>query len=246
MGRKPKIGQKLIPYVLDSAIRTVAGCRFPSSPDLLRRIIDALIKKTLDAEASRNRAREQSRIRTLLQMLVAIEQIQAKTPWPDGSALYLVPTDEFVNEIPKHTLNAYSSFLLNELSLPNRSRRQHLLVTLRLQRDFILDFMDHHSYQNLADRPQEEWFEKKHGDHLFSVLRAYPCFCSYPETLKEILYPPGRDCPLSELDNRKGKYLAPAGSTINYLLGNLHRTTPQQIQKLLKEPLREGLPRVIT
>ncbi|HSF67080.1 MAG TPA: hypothetical protein VLA67_06575 [Nitrospiraceae bacterium] len=145
---------------------------------------------------------------------------------PDGSALYLVVNSDLTNEIPEESLNAYSSFLLNALSRPNRSKRQHLLVTIHLQRYFLLDFMAHYGYQNLSDNRQEEWFENTHGEHLFSTLTAYPCFCSYPRTLKKLLHPPAPRDPLSEFDEREGKYLAPAGSTINYLLSILHHTTP--------------------
>ena len=199
-------------------------------------------------ESPRNRTREEARIRILLQMLAAIEQIRAKTPWPAGSALYLLGDDksDLANEIPEESLNVYSSFLLDALSLPNRSKRQHLLITLHLQRDFILGFMNHYGYQNLADNRQEEWFEKTFGEHFFSVLTAHPCFCPYPRTLKEVLYPPAPHDPLSEFDEREGKYLAPAGSTINYLLANLHHTTPEQIRRLLKESLEEGPPILIT
>jgi hypothetical protein len=106
----------------------------------------------------------------------------------------------------------------------------------------MLNFMDGYGYQNLADTRQEEWFKNTHGKHFFSVLTAHPCFCSYPRTLKEILHPPAPRDPLSEFDERKMKYLAPTGSTINYILGNLHRTTAEQIRKLLKEPLEKGPP----
>lgn len=76
MSTKPKKREKVIPFVLDSAIRKVADGRLPSSPELLCRIIDALVKKATYVELSRNRAREEARIRILLQMLAAIEQIR--------------------------------------------------------------------------------------------------------------------------------------------------------------------------
>jgi hypothetical protein len=218
----------------------VADSPLPSSPELLRRIIDALVKRTAYVESRRNRTREGVGIRVLLQYLAAIEQIRAKTPWPDGSVLNLLDKSYLENEMPEERLDAYSSWLLNALSRPSRSKIQHLLITLHLQRNFIVKFMEVHSYQNLADNRQEEWFENTHGEHFFSVLTAHPCFCSYPRTLKEVLHPPAPRDHLSEFDERKGKYLAPAGSTINYLLANLHHTTPEQIRKLLKKSLEEG------
>jgi hypothetical protein len=247
---KPKKRPAPVPFVLQSAIRKATDRPLPSSPDLLCRIIEALVKRTSYVESRRSRTREEARIRVLLQMLAAIEQIQAKTPWPDGSALYLGDKSHLENEMPEVTLNAYSSFLLNELSRPNRSKRQHLLVTLHFQRHFILSFMAVHGYQNVADNRQEEWFENTYGEHFFSVLTAYPCFCPYPQTLREVLYPVRRDPfserdPLSECD-QKGKYLAPAGRTSNDLLANLHNTRPEQIRKLLKEPLAQGPPVLLT
>lgn len=168
---------------------------------------------------------------------------------PDGSALYLVVNSDLTNEIPEESLNAYSSFLLNALSRPNRSKRQHLLVTIHLQRYFLLDFMAHYGYQNLSDNRQEEWFENTHGEHLFQLSQLTLVSAHIRGHLKSYSIRRLHATPLANLmKERESIWPQQAAQLIIFCLSSTtpHHTTLEQNRKLLKKSLEKGPPIFLT
>lgn len=228
MGTKPKKRAAPIPFDLSTAIKKVGPRALPKDPEMLQRIVIALMRKT--------KSREATRISVILRILAAIEQMRAGTPWPEELAvLYLTQY-----HIPTEELDKLSASVLDELSRPNTSKQEHLGITLHVQRHFLLHFMQEHKYQDYADSPQEEWFIKTYGDHLFTMLCAFPCLCSYRGTLKETLYPIDESGRLSEYDEVRTKHLAPLVQTIYYLLARLHQMSTSQVKALLKKSPASG------
>ncbi|MDK2744340.1 MAG: hypothetical protein NDI90_15640 [Nitrospira sp. BO4] len=240
MSTSPKKRETGIPWPLGSALTTSAAHPLPKSSPLLSQIIEALLKRIAGSRARTSKSREVGRIRAILQELAAIELVRARTPWPDGSFQYI---STHALKIDDDMLRASESRLIKELSKPNHSKTQHLVSMLRLQCNFLLQFMESNGYQGLASNPQEEWFERTQGKYWFSMLTSYPCICQYPQTIKEVLYSTAQINPLSDFSKIKDGYEAAPGYAIYYILANLHQTTVNQIKTLLKQPLKDDASR---